>query len=105
MEKENIFEMIPNNLDEEVFELLEQGDHVKIERIISRGHASPDTGWYDQDHDEWVIVLKGSASLSFKDEAVVELVQGDYLNIPAHTKHRVIRTSATGETLWLAVHY
>lgn len=97
--------MIPDNLDEEVFERLVQGENVKIERIISKGHKSPEDGWYDQDHHEWVIVLKGNASLSFENEEVVDLGQGDYLNIPAHKKHRVTTTSTTTETIWLAIHY
>ena len=66
MESENIFESIPKNLDQEVFELLVQSENVKIERIISKGHTSPETGWHDQEKNEWVIVLKGEAIISFE---------------------------------------
>jgi len=75
---------------------------VKIERIVSRSHASPPGFWYDQDEDEWVIVLKGRAILEFERGEAVSLQEGDYLAIPKHIKHRVRETSE--ETLWLAVH-
>ncbi len=78
---------------------------MKIERIISNGHTSPETGWYDQVQSEWVIVLQGSASIEFENEGVTELGAGDHLNIPAQQKHRVVRTSASPPTIWLAVFY
>ena len=105
MELHNIYKQIPDDLSEEVFECLAQNDNLKIERIISMGHASPDSGWDDQEQNEWGLLLKGSASIAFDDEVVVKLGEGDYLNIPAHKKHRVIRTSSTIETLWLAIFY
>jgi cupin 2 domain-containing protein len=74
----------------------------KIERIVSRSHASPKDFWYDQADDEWVVVLGGDATLEFADGKLVEMRSGDYLTIPRHVKHRVARTSA--ETIWLAVH-
>ena len=104
-ESHNIYKQIPDDLSEEVFELLVQGDDVKIERIISMGHKSPDAGWYDQEQNEWVLLLKGDASIAFENDMVVNLGEGDYLNIPAHEKHRVISTSPVTETIWLAVLY
>ena len=101
----NIYKQIPVDLSEEICECLVQGDNVKIERIISRGHSSPDAGWYDQEQNEWVMVLKGSASIAFEDEVVVNLEEGDYINIPAHHRHRVITTDPATETIWLAVFY
>jgi cupin 2 domain-containing protein len=78
---------------------------LKIERIISHGHASPPGFWYEQVWDEWVIVLSGSAKLRFEDEAEARLlVVGDYVFIPAQKRHRVDWTCATGPTVWLAVH-
>jgi cupin 2 domain-containing protein len=105
LESANLYKPIPDNLDEEIFELLAQGENVTIERIISNGHTSPATGWYDQAQNEWVLVLKGSASISFENGQVVDLREGDYLNILSHQKHKVIRTSAATETIWLAIHY
>jgi cupin 2 domain-containing protein len=101
----NIFESIPADINEELFSELARGDNVKIERIVSRGHTSPASGWYDQDENEWVAVLKGEAILSFEKAPDVRLATGDHLTIPAHTKHRVSWTTPETETIWLAVHY
>ena len=104
----NIFSKIPDDLRDEVFESIVDSNSVRIERIISKGHTSPDPAeaeWYDQDQHEWVIVLQGSASVEFENDGIVELSEGDYINIPARTKHRVVRTSASPETIWLAVWY
>jgi cupin 2 domain-containing protein len=101
----NIYNHIPDDLSNEVFEILAQSASVKIERIISKGHSSPDTGWYAQDRAEWVIVVTGEASIAFDNGSIVELKQGDYIDIPAHKKHKVISTSTDPETIWLAVHY
>ena len=105
METGSIYNLIPDDLGDEVFEILAQNASVKIERIISKGHTSPETGWYDQDKAEWVIVLSGQARIVFENDVVVELKRGDYINIPAHKKHRVSGTSSDPETIWLAVHY
>lgn len=105
MELKNIFESIPDNLDEEVFELLVQSKNVKIERIISKGHTSPESGWYDQERDEWVIVLKGEAIIAFEKGKEIHLKVGNHINIPAHKKHKVRWTNPKTETIWLAIHY
>lgn len=105
MDKSNIFKNLPDNLDQEVFDLIAQNGQVKIERIISKGHTSPTEGWYDQEQNEWVIVLKGGAEIEFEGADKITLAQGDHVNIPAHTKHKVAWTSPDIETIWLAVHY
>ncbi len=105
MELSNIFESIPDNLDEEVVDLIVQNKNAKIERIISRGQTSPVSGWYDQEKDEWVIVLTGEAIISFENGKEVHLKAGDHINISAHTKHKVKWTDPKTETVWLAVHY
>jgi len=101
----NIFDDIQSALDKELFEVLAQKGTVKIERIISKGHSSPETGWYDQEQDEWVIILQGSATITFENDTETKLAVGDYLNIPAHTKHKVSWTNPDIETVWIAVHY
>jgi cupin 2 domain-containing protein len=103
--KKNIFENIPEKLPEEIFETIISTPHVSIERVISNGHSSPQDFWYDQDRNEWVIVLKGQARLKFFKEESVELRPGDYIHIPAHCKHRVEWTDPNEATIWLAVHY
>ena len=101
----NIFEELPGNLEMEVFEILASSDTTKIERIVSKGHTTASGKWYDQDRHEWVIVLQGEALLIFEDGESMRLTQGSYVNIPAHTKHRVDWTDPTQETIWLAIHY
>lgn len=100
----NLFENIPDKLPEELMTVLAEDSSVRIERIVSDGHASPKDFWYDQNQHEWVIVLKGSAVLEFED-GLVELNLGDSQLIPAHRRHRVQSTSQTEQTIWLAVFY
>ncbi len=101
----NIYNNIPQDLSEEVFEDIFTSKNVRIERIISNAHHSPDEFWYDQEQSEWVMVLQGEAEIEYIDNRVLKLVAGDYENITAHTKHRVKSTSDDGITLWLAVFY
>jgi cupin 2 domain-containing protein len=100
----NLFTDLPRNLPDELFTTLLDSANVRIERIVSQGHASPDGFWYDQEQHEWVVVLKGAARLRFAD-GVVELNPGDWIDIPAHTRHRVEWTTPEEPTIWLAVHY
>jgi len=102
---DNLFSGIPTNLTTECFETLLCADHVRIERIVSRGHTSPAHGWYDQDENEWVMVMQGAAILTFADGREMSLKRGDFVNIPAHDKHRVSWTDPQQETIWLAIFY
>lgn len=104
MKKANLFENIPTELKDERFEDILTSKNVKIERIVSKGHSSPKSGWYDQEKDEWVLVLQGEAIIAFENKEV-RLMAGNYLNIPAHVKHKVAWTLPDKETIWLAVHY
>jgi len=102
----NLFSNLPDQFDKELFETIISSDNLKIERIVSEGHRSPEDYWFDQDTNEWVMVLKGSAGLRFEnDQKIVKMMPGDYINIPAHCKHRVEWTDPEVETIWLAVHY
>lgn len=102
----SLLEGIPKELSEEVFDTIYSTDNVMIERIVSRGHASPEGFWYDQKKNEFVLVVKGSAGLKLENENdIVVLKPGDYFNIGAHVKHRVEWTDSTCETIWLAVYY
>ena len=105
MKPGNLFEGIPRRLSEESFlDILNRGT-VRIERIVSHGHRSPEGFWYDQDWDEWVLVLSGRAGLQIENpRATIELRPGDHLLIEAHTRHRVAWTDAQENTIWLAVH-
>ena len=101
----NIFQNIPDDLQEEFFEDILVSDKLKIERIVSFGHTSPKEGWYKQDKNEWVILLDGEAVISFKDGKDIKLEKGDYLNIPLHVEHKVLWTKANYKTIWLAIFY
>lgn len=106
MDLENLFEDFPEEFDEEFMEDIVDDDHVRIERIVSQGHSSPEGFWYDQDEDEWVVLLTGAAGLAFEDEdEEMVLRPGDHVRIPAHRRHRVAWTSPDEETVWLAVFY
>jgi cupin 2 domain-containing protein len=102
----NLFTDLPRNLPDELFTTLLNTANLRIERIISQGHASPEGFWYDQDQHEWVVMLKGAARLRFEgDEQPVEMKPGDFMNIQAHKKHRVEWTTPDEPTIWLAVFY
>ncbi len=78
---------------------------VRIERIVSTGQATPDGEWYDQDSDEWVLVVKGRARVRIDGEAQDrELGEGDFVFLPAHCRHRVAWTQREPPTVWLAIH-
>ena len=106
MDIRNIFSGLQEQTPEEILETILQTHQFKIERIISRDHSTNEGEWYDQDKNEWVLVLKGNAGLRFEgdDEAVI-MGTGDYINIPAHRKHRVEWTDPEEDTIWLAIHY
>ena len=102
LQVKNIFDGLPQSGGEEEFLELFANRAVRIERIVSRSHRSPAGFWYDQDEDEWIMMVRGSAKLEFAGGEFVEIKAGDYLLIPEHAQHRVAETEA--ETIWLAVH-
>jgi cupin 2 domain-containing protein len=100
----NLFQLpIPLPIAEQ-FETLAQGHQLRIERIISTGQITAPGEWYDQELDEWVILLQGQAELRLGDGPRQPLKAGDYLLIPAHCRHRVEYTSADPPCIWLAIH-
>ncbi len=105
MRPRNLFEGVPRELADEWTERLAGDDRVRVERIVSNGHASPPNFWYDQTQSEWVMVVKGSARLAFEGGAMYDLGPGDHLTIPAHTRHRVEWTAPGEETVWVAVFF
>lgn len=103
--KKSIFDNIPSNLPEEIIETLIDGDGVRVERIVSKGQRSPNGFWYDQDENEFVILIEGNAKILLENDEPITLNAGDYLNIPAHKKHRIEWTDQETETIWLTVFY
>ena len=106
MKPNNLFSQIPDARVAEVVEEILRTSQFKLERIVSGGQATPPGEWYDQNTNEWVILLRGSAVLLFDGEAdKVVLRPGDYIHIPARQRHRVERTDPEEKTIWLALHY
>ena len=103
-DENNLFPGVPDKLDKELIEVLLQSENIKVERIVSKGHTSPETGWYDQLQNEWVVIIKGEALITFENKEI-SLKEGSYINITAHTKHKVSWTHPQLETIWLAIHY
>ncbi|WP_047047044.1 cupin domain-containing protein [Vibrio mexicanus] len=101
----NLFDNIPESLPNEIFEDIVATNSVRIERILSHGQSSPETGWYKQTEHEWIVVLKGQGTLEFEDGRVVTLGEGNFINIPAGEKHKVLSTAKNEVTVWLAIFY
>jgi cupin 2 domain-containing protein len=101
----NLFSELPDDIPEEIYQTLIQTGNIKIERIVSHGQTSPENFWYDQPQNEWVLLLQGHARIAFADGKEVDLHSGDYLNIPAHIRHRVEYTHEQQISVWLVVFY
>jgi cupin 2 domain-containing protein len=103
---DNLLTNVPRQLHDEQITTLLQAPDVRIERIVSTGHATAPDHWYDQDQAEWVLVLAGSAGLIFEGEAEPLLLEpGSYVHIAAHVRHRVVWTDPSTPTVWLAIHF
>jgi cupin 2 domain-containing protein len=95
----NFFDDIKLPKSGEIFETLYDKNGVLIEKIISSGKQSGKL--YNQNYDEWVMVVEGEAVLEIKGEKRT-LKRGDFLLIAKDTPHRVLETK--DGTLWLCVH-
>lgn len=101
----NLLDDLPDASGAEVLDTLLARKGMRVERIVSHGQATPEGEWYDQDDDEWVVVLAGTAELQLEGEAEPRrLSPGDFIYLPAHCRHRVTRTALDQPTVWLAVH-
>ena len=101
----NLLADLPDATMGEVFQPLVERDGIRIERIVSRGQATPEGEWYDQEWDEWVLLLSGEAGILIGGEAKPRMLgEGDHLLLPAHCRHRVLWTAPDRPTVWLAVH-
>ena len=102
----NILSSLPRKAAQEEISTLLATSNLRVERIVSHGHASPEGFWYDQDWAEWVIVVQGSAELLFEGESAPYVLKaGDYVAIAPHARHRVTATDPREPTVWLAVHH
>ena len=105
----NLWRALPEPGGAEDIAILLRRPGMRIERIVSQAHASPPGFWYDQDEDEFVLLVSGAATLSIRNAAnetrTVRLGPGDWLHLPAHCAHRVEATAPDQPTLWLAVFF
>lgn len=96
----------PRPLPDERLEPLVESPGIRIERIVSTGQVTPEGQWYDQETDEFVLLVAGAARLRIEGENEDrELQQGDWVLLPAHCRHRVTWTREASPTVWLAFHY
>lgn len=100
----NLFDNLPRRADAELYMDLLSRPGVRIERIVSTGQATPPDKPYQQEHDEWVLLVVGSAGLWIEGEGERDLRPGDHVLIPAGRAHRVTWTATDEPTVWLAVH-
>jgi cupin 2 domain-containing protein len=103
--KNNILKLnkLPGKKQVELFDELFKSKNFLIERIISVGWNKVEDNWYDQETEEWVLLIKGSASIEFENNCFIEMIEGDYIFIPSHCKHKVIKTSSNPPCIWLAI--
>ena len=102
----SLLEAIPADLPEERFDNWLSAPGFRLERILSRGHVTPEGQWYDQIQDEWVAVLQGAATLMIEGQAeLIDLRPGDSVLLPAHCRHRVSWTDPDQVTIWIALHF
>lgn len=100
----NIYESILVDNDKEEFIEILKSEKLRVERIVSTGQVSKKGFWYEQEENEFVLVLEGNAILEF-EEKEISLKKGDFINIEAKRKHRVKYTSKDEPTIWLAIFY
>jgi len=106
LQTQNLFHDIPSSLRNELFQTLAESGTIRIERIVSDGHVTAPGEWFDQEWNEWVLLVSGEATLQFENDAAPLVMQpGDHVMIPANCRHRVERTDPGQKTIWLAVHY
>ena len=92
-------------MNPELFQTLYRSKTLKIERIISRGHATPKAKWLRGRKHEWVMLISGAAKLRFQYGRLVSMKAGSFVFIRAGRPHRVEWTKPRAKTVWLAVHY
>ncbi|MBC9034873.1 cupin domain-containing protein [Sphingomonas sp. JC676] len=101
---DNLLAKLPAARRAEAFTELFARPGIRVERIVSRGQATPEAEPMVQDGDEWVLLLEGAAGLRIEDSDEVRLGPGDHVWIAAGQRHWVTWTARDRPTVWLAVH-
>ncbi len=103
---DNLFANIDTEMPQEMTSTLVDGENVRIERIVSKGHISAADFWYDQDQFEWVVILRGNATIQFEEGSRFVFMEiGGSVLLEPHQRHRVSYTDPQGPTVWLAVFF
>lgn len=104
-EMNNLLKGLPLNREQEVFDTLLERPGVRLERIVSSGQATPPGEWYDQEWEEWVMLVQGEAELLLEQGHQRRVMKpGDCILLPAGCRHRVEWTAPDQPTVWLALH-
>jgi len=103
IEKQTLSTQSLDAADHETCTTLLEKSGVRIVQITSHGQVSPPDFWYDQEHEEWVTIMRGEATLQIQDQPALTLVTGNHVHLPANCRHRVCHTSQ--DCIWLAVHF
>ncbi|HEX8301989.1 hypothetical protein [Sphingomonas sp.] len=101
---ESLLEKLPAATRAEAFTELLSRPGIRVERIVSRGQATPEDKPLVQAEDEWVLLITGAAGMRIEDSAEIALAPGDHLLIAAGQKHWVTWTAKDRPTVWLAIH-
>ncbi len=97
---------VPDASSAELLETIVSLDGIRLERIVSKGQATPTGEWYDQPWHEFVFLAAGEALLQIEGEPEAHrLCQGQWIMLPAHCRHRVECTLPKQDTIWLAVNW
>ncbi len=102
----DLLSAVPDASNAELLETIINLDGICLERIISKGQATPAGYWYDQPWHEWVLLAAGEALLLIEGETEPRrLCQGQWIMLPARCRHRVEWTLPEQNTIWLAVNW
>ncbi|EAQ6497558.1 cupin domain-containing protein [Salmonella enterica subsp. salamae] len=105
--KINLLDNIHATLPVELIQSILVGDNgFRMERIVSRGHYTSSGFWYDQNENEWIMLVSGSAIIEYEEnKKLIEMYPGDTIIIPAHCRHRVVWTDPLQCSIWLVIFY
>ena len=104
MDIKNIFDNINVDKNNEEFIKILRDKNIRIERIVSNGQISDENFWYNQDENEFVLLLDGEAILEFENREIT-LKKGDFIDIKSRTKNRIKYTYLDEPTIRLAIFY
>ena len=98
----NLYKYDYKDLTSEIVDVVYEDSLIRVERIVSMGHTTPDEFIYDQCENEFVSVIDGEAELLlFDSDERIYLKKGDTYMIRSGVKHKVTYTSSP--CIWLCI--